>query len=141
MEELRLELHTANNVELDQYLSDSMFRYGLEQVCGNHPKKFYGCYRDATGELVAGVMGTAMTNLFFISHLFVEAEYRNSGLGSRLLKEIETIARQAGCDIIRLNTLNKRACRFYSKAGFTETARISGYMNGFDLTYFHKQIG
>ena len=140
MDELNFETYKEDNSELEKYLSDSIIGYGIEQLKGNEPKKLYCCYREARGQLVAGVMGSATLNLFFISHLFVEPGYRNTGLGSKLLSEIEKIACQSGCDILRLNTLNKKAHSLYIRAGFEETTHIPNYMDGFDLVYYHKRI-
>ena len=78
--------------------------------------------------------------MFFISHLFVEETYRNKNIGTRLLSKIEAIALNHGCNILRLNTLNKDTKNLYIKSGFKETITISGYMNGFDLTYYEKKI-
>ena len=140
MDELNFEIHKEDNSELDKYLTDSIVSYGIEQLKGNKPKKLYCCYRDIKGKLVAGATGTVTLNLFFVSYLFVEPEYRNNGLGSNLLLEIEKVARQCGCNIIRLNTFNKKAQNLYLNSGFVETIKIPNYMNGFDLVYYHKNI-
>jgi len=140
MDEFILETHKENYAELEKYLTDSIVSYGIEQLNGKEPKKLYCCYRENNGKLVAGIMGTATLNLFFVSYLFVDPEYRNNGLGSRLLLEIEKVAIQSGCNIIRLNTFNKKAHKLYLNCGFEETMSIPSYMNGFDLVYYHKNI-
>ena len=140
MEELNLETYQDDNSELEKYLSDSIIRYGIDQLNGIKPRKLYCCYRDINRRIVGGVMGSKTINLFFISHLFVEPEYRKNGLGAKLLSEIENVAHQVGCDTLRLNTFNKKARKLYLNAGFDETACISDYMNGFDLVYYHKKI-
>ncbi|MDH5444814.1 MAG: GNAT family N-acetyltransferase [Gammaproteobacteria bacterium] len=139
MDDLHLEIFKDDNSELEKYLSDSIISYGIEQLKGNEPKKLYCCYRNSNGKIVAGIMGSATLNLFFVSHLFVEPEHRNNGLGTRLLSEIEKLAHQAGCNTLRINTLNKNAHDLYINAGFEETICIPDYMNGFDLVYYHKK--
>lgn len=140
MDKLKFDTYKEDNSELDQYLSDSIFSYGIDQLKGCEPRKFYCCYRDNNGKLVAGIAGTATLNLFFVSYLFVESEYRNNGLGSKLLSEIEKLAVQSGCNILRLNTLNKKAHNIYLRSGFVETVKIPNYLNGFDMVYYHKSI-
>jgi len=140
MDALHLESYKENNEELEKYLSDSIISYGLEQLQGNEPSKLLCCFIDNKGQIVAGIMGSATLNLFFISHLFVAVEYRNKSLGTQLLSAIEELASQAGCNILRLNTFNKKAHAFYTNAGFEETISISNYMDGFDLVYYHKKI-
>lgn len=140
MNSLHLESYTEKNEELDKYLSDSIVSYGLAQLQGNEPKKLFCCFRNNENEIVAGIMGSATLNMFFISHLFVETDYRNNGLGAKLLAAIEKSALEAECDILRLYTFNKKAHDLYLRAGFEETTCIPNYMNGFDLVYYHKKI-
>ena len=140
MGNLNLESYSEENVELERYLSDSIIGYGVDQLQGKEPIKLLCCFRDSNEKVVAAIMGSATLNLFFISHLFVEKNFRNQGLGTKLLSAIESLALDAGCNILRLNTFNKEAHQFYLNAGFKETVCISNYMNGFDLVYYHKKI-
>ena len=140
MGELLLESYKEDNAELEKYLSDSVVSYGIEQLEGSMPGKLACCFRNNKDQIIAGIMGSATLNMFFISHLFVEPEYRNNGLGTKLLYSIEGLALQKGCNILRLNTFNRKTHALYAKAGFEETVCISSYMNGFDLVYYHKKI-
>ena len=140
MEELHLETYQEPQAELEKYLFDAIISYGLQQLQGNTPKKLACCFRNNDGKIVAGIMGSTTLNMFFISHLFVEPAYRNNGIGTKLLAEIERIAQQNGCDTLRLNTFNKNAHQLYLRAGYAETLCIPEYMNGFDLMYYHKKI-
>ena len=140
MDELTLEVTEKENAEVERYLSDAIFSYGIEQLRGQAPIKAFSCYRNGSGGIAGAAMGMAMRNLFFVSHLFVEPGYRKRGLGERLLSRMEQSARRLGCDLLRLNTLNSKAHAFYLKSGFEQTARIHDYMNGFDLIYYHKSI-
>ena len=140
MDELNLERYKDENSEIEKYLSDSITSFGIEQLQGKEPRKAFCCFRDSEGKIVAAIMGSTTLNLFFISHLFVENALRNKGIGTKLLSEIERIAQNFGCNILRLNTFNKEVHAFYLNAGFTETACITNYINGFDLMYYHKKI-
>lgn len=140
MKEMKLESYSDENLEVEKYLSDSIVSYGLEQLQGKEPKKLFCCYRGSNGKIMAAIMGSTTLNMFFISYVFVEEEYRNKGIGTKLLSEIEQLALDAECNIIRLNTFNKKSHAFYLNAGFVETACITNYMNGFDLVYYHKKI-
>ena len=140
MEEMNLESYTNNNVEIDEYLSEAITNYGIEQLQGNKPFKLYSCYKSNTGKIIGAVMGSVTTNLFFISHIYVEETNRNKGIGKILMSAIEQSAIESGCNIIRLNTFNKNSHAFYINSGFTKTICIKGYMNDFDLVYYHKTI-
>ena len=51
----------------------------------------------------------------------LDSVLENRGVGSALLKTVETVARHAGCACLRLITTNDnlKALRFYQKRGFT----------------------
>jgi len=140
MEELKLESYEKECPELEKYLSDSITSYGIEQLNGNKPHKLFSCYKNSNEQVMGAIMGYVTFNLFFITHLFVEETHRNNGIGKILLTEIESAALNHGCNILRLNTLNRKAHSFYLDAGFIETTCISNHMNGFDLVYYHKNI-
>ena len=135
-----LETTETANEEIEKYLSNSIMAYGIEQMNGEKPFKIFCSFKDHKGNLIGAVMGYKTLNLFFITHLYVEKQYRNNGYANTLLKEIENKARLLGCNILRLNTLNKKTNSLYSRAGFETTSTIPNYMNGFDLMYYHKNI-
>ena len=60
-----------------------------------------------------------------LTDLFVEKRYRNQGIGSLALYEIEDFCRERGIQTIELQVLqrNKNAEIFYRKAGFTALPR------------------
>jgi len=140
MEELKLEEYKDTNKEIENYLSDAITGYGMEQLQGAKPFKLYRCYKSEKGKIIGAVMGSVTTNLLFISHLFVEETSRNKGIGTQLMSAIEQSAVNSGCNIIRLNTFNMKSHAFYLNSGFTETTRIKDYMRDFDLVYYHKKI-
>ena len=140
MDDYSIEVLPTNTEEFEKYLSDAVYHYGIDQLNGDQPVKLYRCSKDNEGNYIGGVMGYLTRNLLFITHLFVERQYRNKGIGRALLSAIEKAAKEQGCSVIRLNTLNNEAHSLYVKAGFDVTITIKNYMNGFDLVYFHKSI-
>jgi ribosomal protein S18 acetylase RimI-like enzyme len=140
MNSIRIETTECENEDVAKYLSDSIISYGIEQLNGNETKRVCCAIKDNNGNLIGGVMGHVTLNLFFISHLYVESEYRGRGHGSKLLEQIENKAKSYDCNLLRLNTLNKETKSLYERAGFEITISIPSYMNGFDLLYYHKKI-
>ena len=135
-----LETTEVENEEIEKYLSNSIMDYGIEQMDNKEPVKSFCSLKDHKGNIIGGVMGYKTLNLFFITHLHVEKQNRNNGYAKKLLSAIENQAKLLGCNIIRLNTLNKITSSLYSNAGFELTNTIPNYMNGFELMYFHKHI-
>jgi len=140
MKNYSFETIDAKHEELDKYLNDKLIEYGISEANGNSPVYLYCCIKDKKGNIIGGIKGYAMLEMFYISQLFVEEKYRNIGLGTKLLSKIETVAINHNCNIIRLDTLNNKSHAFYIKSGYEKTVTISEYMKGFDLLFFHKHI-
>ena len=62
----------------------------------------------------------------------VDAEFRRRGVGSLLLREVESRLREIGASVLLLEVAvdNAAAQRFYSRHGFTSTGKIRGYYLG-----------
>ena len=74
---------------------------------------------DANGEIIAGLLSKMYCwNCLYIDTLWIKSEFRKEGLGSELLKEIESIAKEKGCHLIHLDTFDFQAKDFYLKHGY-----------------------
>lgn len=135
-----IETSDQNNPALERYLSKAITNYGIDQLNGEAPRKLYSCLKNQHNVIVGGIMGYASLNMFFITHLFIDESSRNQGLGGRLLIDMENASRNLDCNLLRLNTLNKKTGDLYARAGFEETTRINNYIEGFDLVYYHKAL-
>ena len=129
----------SKNEALEKYLNDELINYGVAESGGHRPKYIYCGIKDTQKNYIGGIKGYAMLD-FFISQLFVDKHHRNTGLGRELVSKIESVAKDHGCNVIRLDTLNKQSHDFYLKSGFENTVTIKEYMKGFDLLFFHKHI-
>jgi GNAT superfamily N-acetyltransferase len=57
-------------------------------------------------------------NWLFIKYLVMQEEFRGMGLGSRLMRDAETIVRERGYFGLFLDTFEFQARPFYEKLGF-----------------------
>jgi GNAT superfamily N-acetyltransferase len=74
---------------------------------------------DKNGNIIAGILSKMYCwNCLYIDALWVEEKYREEGLGSKLLKEVEKIAKEKGCHLIHLDTFDFQAKDFYLKYGY-----------------------
>lgn len=140
MNNYTIETMDSQYEELETYLNQELTDYGVAEAGGNKPKYIFCCIKDSKHKYIGGIKGYAMLNLFYISQLYVDENHRNIGLGKKLLTEIENVAKNHGCNTIRLDTLNKKSHSFYIKYGFEKTIEIKEYMKGFDLLFFHKRV-
>lgn len=57
-------------------------------------------------------------NCLYVDILWVKEEARGLGYGSALLKEVESIAKEKGCNLVHLDTFDFQAKDFYLKQGY-----------------------
>ena len=93
---------------------------------------------NASGQLVGGAVGRTWGKCCELLQLWVAAELRSQGVGSRLLRDFEANARKRGCNIFYLTTLSYQAPRFYERRGYSVLARIDGYPNGIVKFLMHR---
>ncbi len=64
--------------------------------------------------------------------LWVDERYRHHGIGSKIIREVERIAREKGCRVVTLGTASYMARPFYEKHGyqvFTSMKTADGYID------------
>lgn len=102
--------------------SDSLFE--IEKKIARDPDLFL------LAEAGRGVVGTVIGGFDgrrgLIYHLAVRSEYRQQGLASRLMDEVEHRLREKGCLKCYLLVLdgNDEGARFYAKRGWSEMTQL-----------------
>jgi GNAT superfamily N-acetyltransferase len=82
------------------------------------------------GDVIGGLYATDEYNWMFIKYLVVPETLRGTGLGSRLMRDAEAIARERGYFGLFLDTFEFQARPFYEKLGF----EVFGSLEGNDET-------
>lgn len=86
---------------------------------------------DDAGELAGGMSGRTWAYWLHVDLLWVEARHRGLGLGSRLLAEAESLARDGrACTRSRLETWGFQAPDFYRKQGYEVVGEVEDYPPG-----------
>lgn len=96
---------------------------------------------DPAGRVVGGAVGRTWGRCCELLQLWVAAEHRAEGVGSRLLNEFEARGHERGCNVFYLTTLSFQAPAFYRKRGYAVLAEISGYPNAITKFLMHKTTG
>ncbi len=93
---------------------------------------------EVDGKLVSTCVVVIIKNLTrgastyaLIENVVTHPDYRNRGIGTRLLKKAQEIAKEKGCYKVMLLTGRKDAISFYEKAGF-ERGSKTGFIIRFD---------
>lgn len=121
------------------------FEEGLEgfntsKAGPENAEDFWIIARDDEGKVHGGVKGWSSFSWLFVDWLWVSAEGRKGGTGSRLLKEAEEIGRLRGCVGVYLETFTFQAPDFYRKQGYIEFGRLEGMPPGYDCIWLKKAL-
>ena len=91
--------------------------------------------KSISGELAAYASGLVEYELFYISDLWVRADSRRKGLGSKILAALEQRAREAACKEAYLWTAGEDNAGFYRTGGYSE---FVCFEDAFGLKGHHK---
>jgi GNAT superfamily N-acetyltransferase len=111
-------------------LEEAIYEFNVQATGISDGKLFASFLRDADKAVIGGISGWTWGKTCFIGHLFVPAELRKQGYGTRLVVAAEAEAINRGCDQIVLRTHDFQAPQFYIKLGFAIIARIPAYPVG-----------
>jgi GNAT superfamily N-acetyltransferase len=96
--------------------------------------------RGSDGELLAGLCGWTWGGCGYVEFLWVRADQRGSGLGTRVLVAAEEEVRRRGCEQVALSTHSFQAPRFYARRGYVECGRTPAYPRGHDQIHLVKRL-
>ncbi|WP_449355622.1 GNAT family N-acetyltransferase [Virgibacillus natechei] len=78
--------------------------------------------------------------ILYVSTVFVDEDYRNNKVGTKLMTEIEKRAKLLGANMIRLDTFNWQGRDFYRSLGYEEVGFYENKDDGFSEHFFLKRI-
>ncbi|MBC3758934.1 GNAT family N-acetyltransferase [Hyunsoonleella sp. SJ7] len=96
--------------------------------------------RNNAGEIIGGLYGRSIWGTLEIKTFAVKSEYRNEGIGEKLIKEAEIEAKKRNCRFISLDTFSFQAPKFYEKYGFKKVGTETDFPLGFEKYYYQKKI-
>jgi len=76
------------------------------------------------GKLLGGLSGKAHLGWLYVRMLATAPDARGSGVGAKLMKRGEEVAREMGLAGVYLDTYDFQAPGFYEKIGYTEMGRL-----------------
>lgn len=96
--------------------------------------------RDDSGEILGGLYARVFYQWMFIELLSVPEQARGQGLGSKLMRMAEDVAREKDCVGVWLDTFDFQAPGFYQKLGYSELGQIVDYPPGHKRLFFQKRL-
>ncbi|BAN48198.1 N-acetyltransferase [Metapseudomonas resinovorans] len=96
---------------------------------------------EQSDEIIGGLSGEIFYRWLFIELLAIPEQAKGQGIGARLMKMAEDLAREKGCVGIWLDTFDFQAPGFYQKLGYTEFGHLDDFPPGHKRFYFQKRLG
>lgn len=95
----------------------------------------------SNGKVIGGADGSMTAfKIFYLSTVYVDADYRGKGIGKKLLAAIEEEARALGANMIRLDTFDWQGADFYKKLGYEQVGMYESEIDGFSEFFFLKRL-
>jgi ribosomal protein S18 acetylase RimI-like enzyme len=91
---------------------------------------------DATGALLAGVIGVVSWEWLFIEAVWVSDDLRGLGVGRQLMRKAEAHGLESGCHSVWLDTFQARP--FYEALGYEVFGQLDNYP-GDQTRYFMRR--
>jgi ribosomal protein S18 acetylase RimI-like enzyme len=133
---------TVSDVEdgLDDALSERINQFNVEATGFDDGRRLSVAKRGRDGSLEAGLSGWTWGGCGYIEYLWVRADLRGAGLGSRLLAAAEAEAGARGCAQMIVSSHTFQAPDFYRRYGYAEYARSQDYPRGHANVHFVKKL-
>ena len=96
--------------------------------------------RDPSGRIIGGLLGHVRWRWVYVSKLWLPDETRGHGIGTRVMREIESYARRRRCEGIYLDTFEYQALPFYEKLGYEQFGVLEGYPPGYRQYHLKKAL-
>ncbi|MEB0045568.1 MULTISPECIES: GNAT family N-acetyltransferase [unclassified Pseudomonas] len=123
-----------------QAILTPLLAYNAAKAGDSESEKVALLVRDDHGEILGGLYGRLFYRWLFIELLSVPEQGRGQGLGSKLMRMAEDLAREKECVGIWLDTFDFQAPQFYKKHGYSELGHIADYPPGHKRFFFQKRL-
>lgn len=108
---------------------------GLEPI-----KTFAFLIKNEKNEVVGGVKGVTYYGCLFTDTLWISAELRGKGWGTKLMQAVENLGRERNCTFSTLSTMDWEARPFYEKLGYQLEFMREGYEKNSKMYFMRKNL-
>jgi GNAT superfamily N-acetyltransferase len=121
-------------------LEERLYAFNVEATGIADGQSFGLFLRGSDGAVIGGAYGWSWGDTCHLRYLFIPADLRNQGHGTRLMQFVEQHALARFCRQIVLETHDFQAPEFYRKLGFVVTGVVEEYPRGHRLFILVKKL-
>jgi GNAT superfamily N-acetyltransferase len=125
---------------LREAISRGLEAFNLPRVGASDFQQIGVAARDRHGRLLGGAYGHTAWRWLFVDLLWVDERVRGHGVGTRLLRHAEDVARARGCLAAYLDTFDFQARPFYERLGYAVFGVQENYPPGHQRFYLSKSL-
>ena len=122
------------------FVDSKLVEFNTEQANRYDFKPLRLVIRGTDGSVVAGLLATTGWDWLHVDILWVHAEHRRQGLGSKLLLAAEEKAVSRNCIGACLSTFSFQAPSFYEQHGYKSFGQIEDYPVNDKLFFYSKRL-
>ena len=115
--------------------------FNEEQAGAENAKRICFVVYDAEEKIAGGVIALTYWDWLYIDLMWLRADLRRRGYGSRLLALAEEEARKRGAKHAYLDTFSFQAPEFYKKQGYRVFGELKEFPKGHQRYFFTKELG
>ncbi|WKZ34981.1 MAG: GNAT family N-acetyltransferase [Anaerolineales bacterium] len=115
--------------------------FNEEQAGKENAKRICFVVYDAEEKIVGGVIALTYWNWLYIDLMWLRADLRRHGYGSRLLALAEEEARIRGAKHAYLDTFSFQAPEFYKKQAYQMFGELKDFPKGHQRYFLTKELG
>jgi GNAT superfamily N-acetyltransferase len=125
---------------IGRFLDERLYEYNVAATGVTDGRVFAIVVHDERGDIVAGLTGSTWGGCLEIGRLWVRADQRGQGYGTRLLAVAEQEARAHGCRKAVLDTHSFQAPDFYQRRGYSVYGVLDDYPLGHRKYFLKKDL-
>lgn len=144
MTQENLVLNMESSTEDIQYIYAKIVEFNFKKAPPTQENSFEIIsinYKDGNNNIRAGMIASLyMWRIINIDVLWVDETLRKSGLGTKMLRKLEKIAKKKNCKLIHVDTFSFQAPEFYKKNGFEVFGVLENCPPGHQRYFLKKDL-
>ncbi len=140
MARVKIEVHDRKSSREAKAILKGIIQFNAPYGGGKDWRELTITFKDARGKVVAGLNGNSNWGWLFVKLLWVSEDYRDRGLGRKLMAKDEAEARRRRCKNVWLDTYGFQAPGFYAKLGYRKFGELPDYPLGYSRYFYSKRL-